>query len=395
VRRRILFVNPVGQIGGAERSLLDLLAGLDRHRFEPLAICFASGPLVSALSELDVPVTVMQVNRSLLDLSFRGRRRSMAASALLALQTAAPVIRLAKLMSRQRIALVHTNGIKAQLIAGAAARLSGRPVIWHLRDILGRGRQEQLMLRVGGRCADVIVANSEATRRAVEDRVRCGTVTVHNGVDIDRFRPDVDGAAIRRELGVPDDVPLVGMVGMLAPWKGQDVFLRAACRISERVPEARFVIVGDEIYTTNGHGKHRADLQQLAAELNLGSRVIFTGYRDDMPAVMASLDVLVHASVEAEPFGRVLIEAMASGKPVIATIGGGTSEIVTDGETGALVSPGSPDAIAQALERLLAERELGVAMGSRGRECVEQRFTVRQHVCAIERAYESAMGAIR
>jgi glycosyltransferase involved in cell wall biosynthesis len=393
VPNRILFVNTVGSIGGAERSLLDLIGGLDRSRFEPTAALLSDGPLAGELARLDVPTAIVATAGAVHGLSLRGRRRSLAGSSMAALKASATVIHLARTLRREGIALVHSNGLKAQLIAGTAARLSATPVLWHLRDIIGNGLQERLAIEIGSRCSRVIVANSDATRSAITDRARCPVVTIHNGVDTDRFRPRVagDNNDFRREIGVPDGSPLVAMVGMFARWKGQHVFARAAQHVAARIPAARFVFVGDEIYTTNGHGSYRDELRQLIAELGLESRLLFAGYRHDMPGVMASIDVLVHASVQPEPFGRVLIEAMAAGTPVIATRGGGVTEIVTDGETGLLVPPDDVDAMAAAIERMLETSGVRISMGKRGRERVIHSFSAKQHASAIERVYETIL----
>lgn len=391
MRHRILFVNTVGAIGGAERSLLDLIGGLDRSRFEPVAALLGDGPLSGKLAGLDVPTTIVPTAGAVHELSLKGRRRSPFGSAMAALKATATVSRLAGVIRRQDISLVHSNGLKAQLIAGTAARLSGTPVLWHLRDIMGRGLQERLAIEIGSRCSRVLVVNSEATRAGVGDRSRCPIVTVHNGVDLARFRPDVNEGGFRHDLGVEAGAPLVGMVGMFAPWKGQHVFLRAAQQVAVRVPGARFVLVGDEIYTTNGHGSYRDELQRLARELGLESRLFFAGYRDDMPGVMASIDLLVHASVQPEPFGRVLIEAMASGTPVIATRGGGVNEIVTDGETGTLVPPDDPSALADAMVQMIEHVDRRAVMGQNGRRHVERSFSLRRHVDAIAAIYATVL----
>jgi glycosyltransferase involved in cell wall biosynthesis len=392
VPHRILFANTGGAIGGAERSLLGLVDGLDRSRFEPSAVLFRDGPLVRELERSGVPAIVVPVDAAVHNLSLKGTQSPLAVSAVAVFRSTHVVLSLARTIRRQHVSLVHTNGLKAHLIAGAAARLAQTRVLWHLRDIVGDSPSENRTMAIGSRFADHIIANSEATSRAVADRARCPIVTVHNGVDTTRFHPGVDGSRFRHHLGIRDGAPLVGMVGMFAPWKGQDVFLRAAKQVAERCPNARFVLVGDEIYTTNGHGSDAARLHALARELGLGSRLLFAGYRDDMPQVMASIDVLVHASVQAEPFGRVLIEAMAAGKPVIATRAGGVTEIVADGETGTLVPPGDAEALAEAMVSAieLSPEDRG-RIGSKGRARAEEHFSLRRHVDAVTAIYTSVL----
>jgi glycosyltransferase involved in cell wall biosynthesis len=389
---RILFVNTAGAIGGAERSLLGLIGGLDTSRFEPTAVLFRDGPLTRELERIGVPTTVVPVDGSVHRLSLKGTQSSLAGSAVAALRSMHVVVSLARTIRRRRVSLVHTNGLKAHLIAGAAGRLARARVLWHLRDIVGDSAWENRTLAIGSRFADRIIANSDATSRAVAGRARCPIATVHNGVDTRRFHPGVDGSRFRHDLGINDGSPLIAMVGMFAPWKGQDVFLRAAKQVAERCPSARFVLVGDEIYSTNGHGSYAARLHALASELELEPRVLFAGYRDDMPQVMASIDLLVHASVQAEPFGRVLIEAMAAGKPVIATRAGGVTEIVVDGETGTLVPPGNAEALAGAMVSAIELSPEGRRrLGRKGRARVEERFSLQRHVDAVTAIYASVL----
>jgi glycosyltransferase involved in cell wall biosynthesis len=390
VPHRILFANTTGEIGGAERSLLALIGGLDRARFEPSAVIFRDGPLARELDRLAVPTTLMPLADTVHRLSLKGTQSSLVTSLSAAVGSAGTVLSLARVMRRRRISLVHTNGLKAHLIAGAAARVARTPVVWHLRDIVGDTSWARRTLDIGSRFAAVIIANSASTASAA-NRARCSIVTIPNGVDIGQFHPDVDGAGFRSSVGVDAGTPLVGMVGMFAPWKGQDVFLHAVAQVEKRCPDARFVLVGDEIYSTNGHGHFASELRALVRRLGLESRVTLAGYRDDMPAVMSALDLLVHASIQPEPFGRVLIEAMATGKPVIATNAGGAAEVVIDGDTGTLVQPGNADALAAAIVQALSDPAARKRMGDSGRARVERCFSLPRHVDNVTGVYASVL----
>jgi glycosyltransferase involved in cell wall biosynthesis len=166
------------------------------------------------------------------------------------------------------------------------------------------------------------------------------------------------------------------MVAIFAPWKGQDVFLRAAKMVIERAARTRFVLVGDDIYDTAGHGGRRTQLEQLARELGIAEAVRFTGFLDEgIAAAYAGLDVMVHASTAPEPFGRTLIEAMAAGTAVIAANDGGVPEIIENEKHGLLTAPGNADALAAALLRLLSDRELRLRLSDQGRERVRSEFS--------------------
>jgi glycosyltransferase involved in cell wall biosynthesis len=179
----------------------------------------------------------------------------------------------------------------------------------------------------------------------------------------------------------------VALIGVLAPWKGQDVFLRAIANLVEEFPFLQAEIVGDEIYATKGHAGIRRSLEKLSAELGLVDRVRFTGWVEKLWPVLSRTDVVVHASTEPEPFGRVLIEAMAAGKPVVATHAGGVPEIVESGSTGLLVPAKDPGALARANGALLSDPDRRRRMGAAGRARVEKHFTIEQQIRSIESIY--------
>jgi glycosyltransferase involved in cell wall biosynthesis len=211
---------------------------------------------------------------------------------------------------------------------------------------------------------------------------------IFDGIDVLAFTPEVDGSAVRAELGVPKTAPLIGFVARLDPWKGADVFIRAAAVVSMQRHDAHFAIIGGEL---PGHEHHAAALLRLADDLGLGHRIHFAGWRyppESMPAVMAAVDVLLHTAIRPEPFGLVFLEAMAAGRPVVAAEGGGVPEVVDNGVTGLLTAPGDWEAAAAAVASLLKDRQRARVMGMAGRRRVECHFDVRAQVRKIEAVYE-------
>jgi glycosyltransferase involved in cell wall biosynthesis len=186
----------------------------------------------------------------------------------------------------------------------------------------------------------------------------------------------------------------VGSVGRLVRWKGHDVFLAAMARVMEDDPTARAVIVGAEGATPDSVGVEN-ELRALAADLGIADRVVFTGYRADVSDVMAAADVVAHSAVRPEPFGRVVTEAMACARPVVATRGGGVLEIVDDGVTGTLVAMGDPGDMARGILGLLADPARAAAMGRAAREAVRTRFSPEQHLAGVEAAYLAALSRPR
>ncbi len=388
----ILYVNPFGAIGGAEKCLLGLLECLDRTRFQPALVAPGNGILAETIAQMQVPYEPLDLPPRLQRLSLRGQRSSAVRGATALPQFIRFVAALAGSIRAAKPSLIHTNGLKAHVAGAIAGRLSRVPVVWHLHDFLTAGCWEYLIARLGRQCAERIITNSEAVKRHAADLGATNVVAIHNGIDLQSYSPRLRRGRIRRELGVSEETPLVGIVGVLARWKGQQVFLRAARRIHSLAPETRFLVVGDEIYSTAGHGGFRRVLEKQVADSGLSSVVHVVGYRADVPMVMADLDVVVHASIEPEPFGLVVLEAMACGRPVVATGLGGVPEVLGEnGRAGIMVPAGDADALAAEIFRLVRDKSLRARMGEAGRRRAETYFDIHTHARRVEHVYEEIL----
>ena len=387
--RRVLFVNPGRDLGGAEQSLLLLLGALPELGIEPTLAVFGDGAFRAAAARLGIASTVLDVPARLRRAS-RYRPPSRAAgAALVAAYTVPSALRLARVARRVGADLLHSNGLKAHVLAGLAGRLTGRAVVWHLRDFPPEGLVGRMFRLAARRLPGLVLANSHAVASAIRftNSARPTVIVLHNPVDLDRFRPGPAAGRVRSELGVGAETPLVGMVAHLTPWKGHEDFLGIARTVSESVPAARFVVAGGPVYETAGHEGYEESLRRRAAHLGLVERVSFLGARDDIPDVLAALDVLVHCPTAAEPFGRALAEAMAAGRPVVAARSGGIPEIVRDGEDGYLVPPRDLVAFTGAVLRLLRDRELRARFGSAGRRRAESLFSPGAYAARVVDAY--------
>ena len=370
VPKTILYVDHATALGGAERSLLALLQRLDRTRFRPL-LAANPGPLADAATNQQVPVFTVRMSRlrgqlgAMLDL-WRGARA------------------LADVIRRERVAIVHSNVMRASFYAALASKLTHCSFVWHVRDIHAEGWYVRLM----GYLADRTIAISRAVARPLRDS---HAEVIYNGLDLDEYDPySIDGVAFRGELGVRGDTLLVGIVGRVRPWKGQRVFLEAASQVAERVSRIHLLIVGDTIFQAKED--YLGQLKRLAQDHGIADSVTFTGHRSDVAQILAALDILVHCS-EAEPFGRVLIEGMSMAKPVVAFADGAVPEIVVDGETGLLVPPGDVAALAAGIEHLLQNEPVRRAMGEKGRSRVEAMFTAEQMTRNVEKVYEELLSS--
>lgn len=365
---RILFLDQSGQPGGAELCLADI-AGNYRDRSRVLL--FSHGPFEEILRERDVPVSVIEASRGLSAIT----KEAGLGDYLRALPELAGFPGL--LRKEIRVAdLVYLNTAKALLYGVAAGFGLRKPAVFHLHDLLTAEHFSPLNIRLIVHAANrtrTVIANSAATANAYVSAG--GTAPVHvipNGFDPARFAPLPPGevSAARQEFHSGPG-PVAAVFGRIARWKGQDVLLRAAAEI----PGLKVWIVGAPFFT--GDDRRYADeLLALAASPALAGRVEFPGQREDIPRLMQAVDVIVHTSVAPEPFGRVVVEGMLSGKPVIASRSGGPEEMIRHGETGWLFSPGDAASLALALQNVLALPDRGRGTGMLALDMAKKNYSL-------------------
>ena len=388
----VLYLQSNSEIGGSDVSLLRIVENLDLSRFRPVVVLPSRGPLTKAYEERGAKVVIVG---GMLKLTTRkGRLYHLRYIA----NYPAAVARLVRLIRRERIDLVHTNTLH-NLYGYLAARLARLPHVWHVREIVSQSAAvRRLEVFLARRFADRVVAVSRAAAEMF--RSKGGEYPPHlrviwDGVNLARFNPRNSGRRIRSELGVASDAPLVGLVGRLDQMKGVDVFLHAVAVCRGEFPEARYVVCGGEV---EGQEEVARRALRLAGELGLRDVVNFTGWRytpGDMPEVHASLSILVSASTGAESFGLVIAEAMATGKPVVATNHGGPREVCAGGETALLVPPRSTRLMADAILELLRDPSKAAAMGRAGRERAERHFDERRQARELQFLYEEVLKRAR
>ncbi len=268
------------------------------------------------------------------------------------------------------------------------------PWIWQMSGLIKDRSLNRLALRPAFRNAQAIMTLSTAISNSI---IRLGADPakvhrVYGGVDLTKFDFMASSAGhFRAAEGIGADVPLIGMFGQVTHWKGWHVVVEAIPRVLVGHPNARFVFVGEPFARRDY--VYQADLQRRVEGLGLGHCVRWTGFRGDVEGIMAACDVIVHASVQPEPLGLVIMEGMAARKPVICTRGGGTEEMMTQNETGMVVSPGDSQGLADALNRLLGDPGLRARLGEKGREVVAARFTHDRRVKAFLEAFRQVVEA--
>ena len=383
---RALYVNHTSRISGGELSLLSLLKALPSSMQATVAC--PEGPLAHRVRSQGIDVALIRGTDGSLRL-----HPTRTPSALLEMGHAALQVRRAAKAARAD--LIHANSIRAGIIATGAASASGRPTIVHVRDCLPSGRVSALSLRVIGR-ADALIANSAYTRSTLGPG-RDAAHVVHNAVDLARFEQvHLTPTEARLRLGLCKSRPVLAVIAQITPWKGQDDAIRIAAELIDAHPALQLLLVGSPKFTSDAtrydNTAYFESLQRLAVKLGLTDSVHFLGERSDVPEILPAVDLLLVPSWE-EPFGRTIIEAMASGVPVVATDVGGPPEILNDDRCGLVLPPRQPRVWAGAIQGLLADDATQLAeMGQRGREVARRRFGVELHARGVMQVYESVVG---
>ena len=396
-----------GEMGGAERSLYDLLASLRAARpaWELTLVSPGAGALASKAERLGVRVVVLEFPRGLARLGDAGAggpagRRVSRAKLLIGLAAASPgvalyVLKLRRTLRRLAPDLVHANGLKAQVLAAWAR--AGAPVVWHVHDYVSR---RPLMARLIKRCAPRCAAAIVNSRSVGEDlRAVCGerlkTHTLYNAVDLETFSPKGSRLDLDSLSGLPPAEPGTVRVGLLATaarWKGHETFLKSLS-ILPRDARVRGYVIGGSIYQTRGSQLDAGEMRECAARLGLEGRVGFTGFVEEPAAAIRALDVLVHASTEPEPFGLSIVEGMACGRSVVASSAGGAAEILQDCEAALGHAPGDADTLSTQIARLAQSEELRARMGRAGRLVAEERFDRARLARELINAYKEVSRA--
>jgi glycosyltransferase involved in cell wall biosynthesis len=376
VRLRVLFLDHAPVLSGAELYLLDVAP---QYAGRGKVLLFADGPLRKGLERAGIAVEVLPAPRAVSGVKREGGWKQDLRAMPGALRLAWKVARISR-----EYDVLYANSQKAMIVGALAGKIAKKPVIWHLHDILTEDHfswaHRRLAVAVGNLLAARIVVNSRATYEALvksggdAERVR----VVYCGIDLSPYAAVTSAQieAIRQQLRL-NGFPVVGVFSRLAPWKGQHVLLEALTRL----PGVRALLVGGALF---GEHAYADSLRKRAAELGIATRVHFLGFREDVSKLMLVSDVVVHTSVEPEPFGRVIVEGMLAGKPVVACRSGGAAELVEDGISGVLVPPGEAEALADVLADLLASPSKRRALATAGYKAASDRFSLQAMLQTVD-----------
>ena len=363
----ILYLSNTGSLtGGCENRLAGLIGNLDRSRFNPIVVCPDAGEFSARLGSLDIPVYVRYLPRWRKAKAYPSRRFSG--------------MSLARMAEKQHVNLVHTSNLWSNYYAWRVGQTLKIPMVSHVRDVLKPQRIHKYLFDK----FDRIIAISEGIK---EPLVLGGVPSekievIHNGIDISRFNPNIKGTnVLRRDYTVRR--LLVGTVGRIEPFRRQKEFIHVFAEVLKIRQDVSFMIIGDP---ARKQSDYLRDVRRTIEEYGIAEHVIFTGYRQDMPDVFASLDLLVTLSA-----GGVVIEAMASGLPVVGTEIACTSEMINDGVTGLVMPQDDLHAVSDAIIRVLGNENMRRDMGKAGRRRAEKLFDERKYTRRIEAVYGSLL----
>jgi glycosyltransferase involved in cell wall biosynthesis len=362
---KILFLDQSGNLGGAELNLLDLAKF---YRDSCLVSLFVDGSFSKALEQSEIPVEILS-NQTLAIRKDSSWWQSVS--------NVGQIISLIKKVVQlsYNYDVIYANTQKALIIGAIASLITGKPLIYHLHDILSSEHfsrtNRQLAVLFANRCASLIIANSEATKTAfIEAGGKEKLVqVVYNGFNLEQYQNlDHQGLQLKQQLNLNGDY-IVGHFSRLSPWKGQHILLEALTHC----PKAIALFVGDALF---GEQEYVEQLQQQVKQLGLSDRVHFLGFRSDIPQLMSMCDLITHTSTAPEPFGRVIVEAMLCGKPIIAAAAGGAIELIENNQTGWLTTPGDAMQLAAIINQCQAQAEATAKIAQAGKNIATQRFNL-------------------
>lgn len=384
----ILFLHAGAEMYGADKVMLDLVKRLDRSKYTPYVVLPMDGVLVDALKKEGINVTVMPYPIM--------RRKYFNPKGIIQYVTGMIKYtrKLAAFAKSHNIDLVHTN-TAATLEGSFVSKKLHIPQLWSIHEIIVSPKMMYVMTsRLISKYSSITITDSAAVKRHLEKSgyFKKGSVKViYNGVDSSRFSPDNDCSYLYDEWNIPRDARVIGMIGRVNSWKGQGDFLKAANMIMKKHPDVYTVFVGSAF---EGEEWRERELADAISRSPYRDRIINKGYRTDSEAIYRLYDVFVLPSTNPDPLPTVVLEAMATGRPVVGYKHGGVCEMVKDGYNGLLAEVGSPENLADKIERLLEDKELREKMGRNSRKRLLECFSIESYVENYSNEYDRLTGKI-
>ncbi|BDD87618.1 glycosyltransferase family 4 protein [Desulfofustis limnaeus] len=388
--------NTDGTIGGSFYSLFYLVSGLDRAKYNPVVVFYYSNSVAEKLEKLNIKTIILRRPKPYISVKRMDRGRSRSFSIPLIFQKAINFtkfhiilsIKYALLLKKYKIDLLHLNNSITKNHEWILAACLGRVrCITHERGI---NTSFSRLARFYAKKLDAVICISQAVTKGLIDNkvVLRRSVTIYNGIDPERIIADTDEGGIRKLHGIEGDWTIIGVVGNIKKWKGQETAIKAMEHVVRLFPKTMCLLVGD----TSEYDKDYLEyLKKLTQKLKLEQHITFTGYIENVANYLNCMKIVLHTSLEPEPFGRVLIEAMAMKKPLIAAWAGAVSEIVKEGSTGFGFPPGDWHSLAEKICKLLADEQLAFKFGTNAYQRLVELFDIKININSTMRLYDELL----
>lgn len=380
-------------MAGVQFSTLYLAQELDSRRWRPTVITPSDGDLNVACRAAGVAEMTVRHPRMLstsLRLGKNFRLPNLFAWVWNVLVILRAVALLTKFLRAASPDVVVTKGLSSHFIGGLAARRLAVPCVWHVQDFISErtfGIYRRIFALAARTLPYLVIADGAAIKRQLPTSMHARVFVVHNGVDTDEFRPDLNGARVREELSIAGDHLVIGHAGRITPWKGQHYLIEAFAQISADYPKVTLLFAGSPVFD---HDVYERRLREMAAEFGMQDRIRFAGYRRDLPDVLAAMDIFAFTSIEKDTSPLALLSAMSAGLPIVAFDIEGVRELMESDETLVLVPTGNIDSLARSLSRLISGEQLRLRLAINSRRTAETKFNLQMYVSRIEQILVNA-----
>lgn len=389
--KTVAFVEGTAGMGGVEFSTLYLAEKLNREFWRPIIITPEEGELTRACGERGIRFKVIE--RPPLDstsVQIRDTRIPNLVSLPLNLMAIARgALGLTRFFKTSSVDLIVTKSLLTHIYGGLAARKSSIPCIWHVQDFISE-RYFGLLTKIFGffakRLPDHIIVDGGPIARQLPVDIQNNISIIFNGVDTSLFKPDTDGTGVRDEFGIPPGALVIGNVARITPWKGQEHLIAAFNMIADEISDAYLLLVGSPVFDNDTYERH---LKNQVKRAGIENRVIFAGFRYDLPQVLAAMDIFAYSSVEKDTSPLAILSAMASGLPIVVFAIDGIKEIIDDAKEGFLVSSRDHKSMAGAIRKMYHNDSLRLTLGRQARRRAEESFSLDIFANNCEKAFES------
>jgi glycosyltransferase involved in cell wall biosynthesis len=396
--KTVVFVESAAAMGGVQFSTLYLVQNLDRSRWKPIVVCPEEGDLTRACRDSGVETQVLD-QPHLWSTSVRigtdARLPNPAAWAGDAWLIGRAARRLKGFLRQSSPDLVVTKGLSSHFVGGWAARKLGIPCVWHVQDFISE-RSFGIYRRTLGRAAlwfpQQIIVDGGTIEKQLPGSLHPRITVIHNGIDTNVFRPGLDGAGVRQELGIPTDHLVVGHMGRVTPWKGQHYLIEAFAHIANDHPNVTLLLVGAPVFDNEFYQQR---LLNMVAQFGLNERIKFAGYRHDSARVLAATDVFAFTSIEKDTSPLALLSAMSCGLPIVAFDIAGVRELMASEDQFLLVPVEDIGALGRALSEVLSDQSLRQRLGASARKQATTEFNLDKYTDRIEQVFRVALQGVR